>query len=184
MKKILILVSAFLITILAGQSADANGQSERLIRKADEILRQTEVASTASTGYAGVCPEANWALSVICKYQKEPVAHLLKVAEECPPAGYLMCLLGVKALDEKRFNQEVDKHRQEISQIKEKLVQCNGCIVQQFSALEALQISKESILRESIPDLVDTVRLQKEPDMEEILESAQHLGLKTPPLKP
>lgn len=184
MKKILILVSAFLIATLAGQSADASRPSDRLIIKADEILRQTEVVSARSVGYAGTCPDANWALSVICAYHQEPTAHLLEVSHHASRAGYFMCLLGVKALDEKRFKEASDRCQQ-ASQPGQLIELQDGCIVRTLSATEILDAvkswPKEMILCEKIPDLVDTVRLQPHPPLD--TSSLIQVNFTVPPIE-
>lgn len=134
-----------------------------MLRKADEILRQATVVSNRAVGYAGECPEANWALSVICASKDDPVGHLLDLSEHCQPAGFVMCLLGVRALDEKRFASEFANRRKKIDEAKLTVETAVGCFFEKKPALEVLEEkgwSREWLICDPMPELWETVRVE------------------------
>jgi hypothetical protein len=173
MKMVLSLV---LVLIFACGLAAADSKTERMIAKADEILSQTEVVSNRAVGFAGECPEANWALSLIITRHPEPVAHLLVLSEHCHPAGFVMCFLGVRTLDEKRFITELKKREKDISEAKWKIETAVGCSFGQESALEILTAKgawrKDQIICDSLPELWETIRLF--PQLESLQKEANH----------
>lgn len=154
------LFSAIFVSVLCAD----DDRSTRMLRKADEILRQTDVVSDIAVGYSGECPEANWALSVICASKEKPIDHLLELSEECRPAGFVMCLLGVRALDGKRFAVEFASRRKMIEDSKLSVETATGCTLGKQAMLEILDDarswSRQSLLREPIPELWDTIRIE------------------------
>jgi hypothetical protein len=162
--KTTITITCVVIATLLRPLLAADARTDRIIRKADEILAATEVVSNTAVGYAGECPEANWALSVICASHKDPVAHLLELSERCRPAGYIMCLLGVKTIDENRYAAEIARHREEIGKAKWTLEFAIGCSIEKSTGIDVIDQTKswqkQQILCERIPELWDTIRLE------------------------
>lgn len=162
---------AFVYLLVAGfvcSSIAANEPTARMLRKADEILRRTSVVSNQAVGFGGECPEANWALSVICASKEDPVAHLLELSEHCQPAGFVMCLLGVRALDEKRFAKEFTSRRKQIQEAKLAVETAVGCSFQKKPVLKVLEEkfwSRERLICDPIPELWDTIRVDPITDL-------------------
>src|ERR1035437_5977264 len=155
----------FLCLLLAfcASSPGANdNRTTRVLRKADEILLHATVVSNRAVGYAGACPEANWALSVICASKDDPIGHLVALSERCQPAGFAMCLLGVRVLDEKRFASEFASRRKEIEEAKLTVETAIGCFFEKKPLIEVLEEkswSREWLICDPIPELWETIRV-------------------------
>lgn len=152
----------FLVAAFASSLSAADERTARMVRKADEILGRASVVSNRAVGYSGECPEANWALSVICASKEDPINHLLELSEHCEPAGFVMCLLGVRALDEKRFASEFASRRKTIKEAKLTVETAVGCFFEKKPALDVLEEkgwSKEWLLCDPIPELWETIRV-------------------------
>jgi hypothetical protein len=154
----------------------------RMLAKADEILAQTDVVSSCAVGYAGVCPEANWALSLIIAKHPDPISHLLELSERCQPAGFVMCLLGVRTLSQEQFGREFRKRQKEIVAANWQLETMIGCMGDESSSVEILTMkdawTKEQILADPLPELWETVRLK--PQLEALKKMANQMPEPTP----
>ena len=173
---------AFLFAAVCSRVSAADEPANRKIRKADEVLGHVAVVSNVAVGYSGECPEANWALSVVCSSGDGAIDHLLELSEHCQPAGFVMCLLGVRTLDPKRFSTELDKRRKVISEAKLKVETAIGCFREECSVLEVLEDkawSGEWLICSPIPELWETIRL--DPILGGIEESANQAQQPTAP---
>ncbi len=135
------------------------------LQKADEILLQAEVVTTSAIGYDGACPEANWALSVIAESEEKPAEHLLEIADDATLPGTLMCIAGIKVIDEATFMEHIAEWEAEAKEGSAEIQIQDGCIVEMVSVSEALARIKKwppsAVLRVSIPSLEQTVRPRK-----------------------
>ena len=136
-----------------------------MIKKAEEILRTTEVVSNRAVGFAGECPEANWALSVIIVHDPKPTERLVKLAEQSSPAGFFMCLLAVRFVDPLFFEKYISEHAEALKNVKSQICIQIGCSQVPATAEEALseikRFPRDQILCDPIPELYETVRTSK-----------------------
>ena len=143
----------------------ATDREAAMITKAEDILKSTEVVSSDAIGVAGECPEANWALSVIITHDPKPVERLTKLAGKSSPAGFFMCLLGIRIVDHSAFDEYVSSHRIDSKNLGHQIQIQVGCIRSQVTAEDALkEIGKfpfDSIIRDPIPELSETIRARK-----------------------
>lgn len=150
-----------LIFVLGIMPTALRAVPDRNIEKAEAILLKAEVVTTRAVGFAGACPEANWALSVIVQNEPVPVERLLAIADAATREGRLLCIAGVKAADPEAFTQHIDVWKRDAKWNLSKIEIQNGCVVELVTVREALDRIKawprDTVLYAQTPPFSQTV---------------------------